>query len=329
MDRPKISIIISAYNIEDYIGSCMESVVKQSYKNLEIIAIDDGSTDGTRKIIENYAKSDDRIKVIHQQNAGLSATRNTGINLATADYICLIDGDDVLYTDYAAKLLSRMQHTHADIAVCGYETISYKTEESHITYHEAETTNGHDAARNLLLTLENIDIVTWNKMYKRELFIDNSIYYPVGDNHEDTLTTYKLYAVAKKVTYLMEPLYQYYRRKGSIMDKASTLSRILAKERAGMEAVDFFATAEPSLRGAAHVSILLAKFSYVDSALRGEIPEEYGERALRWIKSHTLKYLKNNQLTHKLRTYLAMVNTPNAIAYRTFRKIKPGPKYPQ
>ncbi len=329
MERPKISIIICAYNIEDYIASCLESVVKQSYKNLEIIVINDGSTDNTRKIIERYAKQDSRIKAIHQKNAGLSAARNTGINLATSEYICLVDGDDVIYQDYVAKLLSRMIHTHADIAVCGYETVSYKHDESHITYHEAETTNGQDAARNLLLTLENIDVVAWNKMYKRDLFIDNSIYYPVGDVYEDTLTTYKLYAVAKKVTYLMEPLYQYYRRKGSITDKASTLSRILAKERAGTEAVDFFATSAPSLRGAAHVSILLAQFSYVDSALRGEIPAARGEAALRWIKSHTIKYLRNSQLTHKLRVYLFMVNTPRSILYRLYRKIIPGPRYPQ
>lgn len=329
MERPKISIIVSAYNIEDYIGACLDSVIKQSYKNLEIIVIDDGSTDGTPKLIDNYAKQDERIKVVHQDNVGLSATRNTGINLATSDYVCLVDGDDMLLPDYAAKLLSRLEHTHADIAVCGYETLSDKPEESHITYHQAETTTGHDAARNLLLTLENIDVVTWNKIYKRSLFTENNIYYPVGDVHEDTLTTYKLYAVAKKVTYLMEPLYRYYRRKGSIMDKASIISRIMAKERAGTEAVDFFATYEASLRGAAHVSILLAQFAYVDAALRGEIPAKRGEEALRWIRSHTMKYLRNNQLTHKLRTYLFMVNTPNSGLYRAFRKIIPGPRYPQ
>lgn len=320
MKQAKISVIVAAYNIEDYISACLESIIKQSHKNLEIIVVDDGSTDHTRHLIKEFAKQDARIKIIHQKNAGLSAARNSGILASTADYLCFIDGDDTISPDYVSKLYSRLYHTHSDIAVCGYETISIDHSESHVTFHEAETTTGHDAARNLLLTQENLDVVAWNKIYKKSLFIEHSIFYPVGDVNEDNLTTYKIYSVAKKVTYLMEPLYQYYRRQGSITDKATTLQRLTIKERAATEAIDFFAKENASLRAAAHVSLLLAKFAYIDAAMRGEIATAHAKKSLRWIKSHTPEYRKNRELTPKLRFYLTLANLMNGKPYYLFRR---------
>ena len=321
MKKVKVSIIVAAYNIQDYISACLESIIKQTYHNLEIIIVDDGSTDNTRKLIREFAKQDERIKIIHQKNAGLSAARNSGILAATSEYICLIDGDDTISPDYVTKLYSRAFHTQADIAVCGYETISMNHSESHVTFHEAEVTSGHDATRNLLLTQENLDIVAWNKIYKRSVFIDNNIFYPVSDVHEDNLTTYKLYAAASKVAYLMEPPYQYYRREGSIMDKTTTLARLKLKERSAVEAIDYFAREEPALRAAARVSLLLAKFAYVDAYLRGEIPEVYAKKALKWIRSHTSEYYRNRELTSKLRAYLFMVGLPKAFPYKLLRRI--------
>lgn len=321
MKKVKVSIVVAAYNIQDYISACLESIIKQTYQDLEIIVVDDGSTDGTRKLIREFAKQDDRIKIIHQKNAGLSAARNSGILAATSEYVCLIDGDDTISPDYVTKLYSRAFHAQADIAVCGYETVSVNHSESHVTFHEAEVASGLDAARNLLLTQENLDIVAWNKIYKRSVFTENNIFYPVGDIHEDNLTTYKLYAAANKVAYLMEPLYQYYRREGSIMDKTTTLARIKIKERSAIEAMDYFAREEPAVRAAARVSLLIAKFAYVDAYLRGEIPEIYARKALKWIRAHTSEYYRNRELTPKLRTYLAMVSFPNALPYKLLRRI--------
>ena len=328
MRKPKVSIIVAAYNIADYIAACMDSILNQSYRNLEIIVVDDGSTDDTPKILANYAKQDDRVQIIHQKNRGLSAARNTGILAATSDYLCLIDGDDTILKDYVAKLYSRLEHTKADIAVCGYETISINRHESHVTYREAETTTGPDATRNLLLTQENLDIVAWNKMYKKSLFVDNNVFYPVGEINEDNLTTYKLYSKAGRVTYLMEPLYQYYRRTGSIMDKTSVLFRLGVKERAAGEAIDYFAASDASLRAAASVSLLLAKFAYVDSSLRGEISEKKGNQALKWIKAHSREYIKNPQLPRKVAVYLFLCCTPNSGPYKLFRRLKNDPGHP-
>ena len=319
MKKVKVSIIVAAYNIEDHISACLESIIKQTYQDLEIIVVDDGSTDHTRKLIREFAKQDARIKIIHQKNAGLSAARNSGILAATSEYVCLIDGDDTIAPDYVTKLYSRAFHTHADIAVCGYETISINRSESHVTYHEAEITSGHDAARNLLLTQENLDIVAWNKIYKRSVFTDNNIFYPVGDIHEDNLTTYKIYAAANRVAYLMEPLYQYYKRAGSIMDKTTTLARLKLKERSAVEAIDYFAREEPALRAAARVSLLTAKLAYIDAYLRGELPEIYARKAIKWAKSHTAEYFRNRELTPKLRAYLVMINMPKSFPYRVFR----------
>ncbi|MBQ9020147.1 glycosyltransferase family 2 protein [Candidatus Saccharibacteria bacterium] len=320
MKKVKISIIVAAYNIQDYISACLESIIKQTYKNLEIIVVDDGSTDNTKKLIRTFKKQDSRIKVIHQKNSGLSAARNSGVLASTASYLCFIDGDDTISPDYVEKLYSRIYHTRADIAVCGYETISINKTESHVTFHGAETVTGRDATINLLLTQENLDVVAWNKIYKKSLFLDNSIFYPVGEIHEDNLTTYKLYSVAKKVTYLMEPLYQYYRRTGSIMDRTTTLERLKLKERSAIEAIDFFAKSDARLRASAHISLLLAKFAFIDAYYRGDIPKSYADRSLRWIKSHTSNYRKNKSLTPKLRLYLHLVNTFNSKPYALFRR---------
>lgn len=321
MKKVKISIIVAAYNIQDYISACLESIIKQSYKNLEIIVVDDGSTDHTKKLIREFAKQDQRIKIIHQKNAGLSAARNSGILAATSDYVCLIDGDDTISPDYVTKLYSRLCHTHADITVCGYETVAEHASGSHVTFHEAEVTSGHDAARNLLLTQENLDVVAWNKIYKRSIFIDNSLFYPVGDIHEDNLTTYKLYAAATKVAYLMEPLYQYYRRPGSIMDKTTALAHLRLKERSAIEAIDYFAREEPALRAAARVSLLIAKLAFLDAALRGDLAMSYADKSIKWIRAHSREYFRNRELTPKLRFYLVLINLPGASPYKLLRRI--------
>ena len=123
MDEKLVSVIIPAYNIEDYIGRCLDSIISQTYKNLEIIVVDDGSRDHTGEILDNYAKKDRRIKVIHKENGGVSSARNKGIEAAEGDYIGFIDGDDLIESEMYKTLVDLLEEENADIAHCGYQMV--------------------------------------------------------------------------------------------------------------------------------------------------------------------------------------------------------------
>ena len=169
------------------------------------------------------------------------------------------------------------------------------------------------------------DIVAWNKLYRTDLFRAKKIQYPAGEIHEDTLTTYKLYAEAHQVTCLARPLYFYRHRRGSIMDQTSALQIPLAKERAAHEAIIYFSansTKNPELLAAAEVSLLLAKFAYLDASLRGDISEKYFTETLPWIRAHASDFQDNPAMTRKLRVYLRLIKTPNALGYKLFRRLK-------
>ena len=120
--KEKISVIVAIYNIEQYLVKCIESLINQTYDNLEIILMDDGSTDASGEICDEYAKMDKRIKVVHQKNQGLSVVRNNGIKMATGKYVILVDGDDFVERKYVERLFRQLDKNDADIAVCGYKT---------------------------------------------------------------------------------------------------------------------------------------------------------------------------------------------------------------
>ena len=120
MDEKLVSVIIPAYNIEDYIGRCLDSVLSQTYKNLEILVVDDGSSDCTGEILDDYEKKDQRIRVIHKENGGVSSARNIGIEAATGDYIGFVDGDDLMEPEMYKTLVNLLKEENADIAHCGH-----------------------------------------------------------------------------------------------------------------------------------------------------------------------------------------------------------------
>lgn len=123
MTKKLVSVIIPAYNIEKYIGRCLDSVLSQIYENLEIIIVDDGSSDGTGKILDDYEKRDSRIKVIHKENGGVSSARNKGLDMAVGDYIGFVDGDDIIAPEMYETLVKLLEEEDADIAHCGYQMV--------------------------------------------------------------------------------------------------------------------------------------------------------------------------------------------------------------
>lgn len=316
MAQPLVTVIIPVYNIEPYLERCLKSVLVQTYKNLEIIAVNDGSTDDSLEILKKYALKDGRLKIANQKNLGLSAARNRGLKFATGEYICFINGDDSIAPRYIAELMSNLTRAKADIAISGY-TIIPKGPKKEIS-PKPEVLSGRNATIRLLSSHEPTDVVTWNKIYKKSLFFDHKIAFPPTETHPDEFIGYKIYSHAKKVVYSQKPLYQHY--EGDHPNKKNLLSRLRSREQAAREAIDYFASAK-DLKSAANVSLLLAYFAYLDAAIEKKIGKTHATRALRFISSRRPYYRHNRYVTLKLHLYLALTFTPGAFAYKLFRKI--------
>ena len=224
-----ITIGVACYNIEDYIARCIESLLHQTYDNLEILLIDDGGTDNTRAICEEYAKKDDRIRVIPQENRGLGGARNTAIREAKGTYIAFVDGDDIVDPRMYEALLSALRANEAQIAVCRYLQIKEQAARTVSFFEEHQAKNlweapymiamdGKEALHALVEENEKIVIQNagWNKLYPVSLI--GELRFPEKKKYEDIVYTPMLLAKAQRVAYVDAPLYGYVvEREGSIM----------------------------------------------------------------------------------------------------------------
>ena len=213
----KISIIVPVYRVEKYLDRCIESLVNQKYKNIEIILVDDGSPDNCPKMCDEWAKKDSRIKVIHKENGGLSDARNYGLNIATGDYIGFVDSDDFVSVEMYKTLIELLESNDADISICQYAKFSkgsipaFTNEEKIHIFRDSNETLNH-------LFCGNIPVVNavWNKLYKKELF--DGIRFPVGLIFEDRFITHKIILKSRKSVVIMSKLYGYLvNREESIM----------------------------------------------------------------------------------------------------------------
>ena len=218
MDESKlVSVIVPVYKVEQYLDRCLKSLVDQSYSNIEIILVDDGSPDKCYQICEKWAQRDNRIKVIHKANGGLSDARNKGLELAKGEYVCFVDSDDYVAKKYIEILYNLMRNNHTDMsAVSLKEVFSMEQEIDENEAYEKITTvfEGKEAIKQLFFN-DTFANYAWNKMYKRELF--ENIRFPVGRKMEDLGTTYKLLLNAKRIAYSTQVLYYYYQREDSIL----------------------------------------------------------------------------------------------------------------
>ena len=215
-----ISVILPIYKVEKYLKKCIESILTQTYKNLDIILVDDGSPDKCGEIIEEFQKKDKRIRTIHQNNGGLSAARNNGIKIANGKYIVCIDSDDWIEKDMIEVLYKNIVNTNSDISICEFiEEDEYGKILSNKKYNnEIIEFSSIEALRSLIKQ----DILTnhaWNKLYKKNLF--DEIEYPKGQLMEDVSTTYKLFEKANKIVYQNTVLYHYIQRGTSILGNIS------------------------------------------------------------------------------------------------------------
>ena len=318
---PLISVIVPAYNVEKYIKTCLDSLINQTYSNFEIIVINDGSTDQTEKILNEY-ESNPKIRIFSQKNGGLSAARNQGLNLANGELVCFIDSDDSVKSDYLEKLAAPFfEDSNIDITVCGYQEKFENSEINHVL--KSQKITGAQATKDLLIKQQDFNILAWNKLYRKKLFSNNHIEYPAGQIHEDNLTTYKLFSHAQKVFYISDVLYIYQRTHSEITknlySKEKTLKRLQVKEQMAIEAGQYLQ--DPDLKLSAEVASLLAYFAFLDHAISRQINKSYYDVYLMKTRKLASPQFKNPYLTKKLRVYLKLIHSPRGILYQIFRKI--------
>ena len=215
--KPLVSIIIPVYQVEKYLDKCIASVVGQTYQNLQIILIDDGSTDRSPAICDNWKEQDPRITVIHQPNGGLSQARNAGLKIATGEFVGFVDSDDWIEPLMIETLLSALQVTDADIAVGGFE--GFAEDSKSIPYAKAKSTkrrlySTEEALKRLLLLRGFIRNFVWNKLYRRTVL--SGVAFPEGRLYEDVTWTAQVIGNAKTVVCVDQIFYHYLYRPDSL-----------------------------------------------------------------------------------------------------------------
>ncbi|WMJ89809.1 glycosyltransferase [Anaerocolumna sp. MB42-C2] len=297
-----ISVIIPVYMVENYIDECINSVINQTYTNLEIILIDDGSKDRCGEICDEYAIKDSRIKVIHQSNGGLSKARNAGIDIATGDYIGFVDSDDYIEEDMFEFLLQLAISNNADISICG----TYN-KDLHLSSTYKEYCYTPKEAIKTMLAEKKFNTSAWDKLYKRELFTE--IRYPEGKIYEDLATTYKLFHKASKIIYNSKPKYYYRMNSESIMNRSFNLRNMDLLD-ASIELIEFVKIEYPSITITAYNRLVRYCVSFLKTISDENFyDEEIIRNLVSTVRKHILKYLLSNyKITSKLFAFLISIN---------------------
>ena len=227
MTTPLISVIVPVYRVEEYLERCVKSILSQTYKNLEVILVDDGSPDQCPDICDACAEKDARVKVIHQENKGLSGARNAGIDAASGEYLAFVDSDDYVSPHFIEELYQLLQDTGCAIGQCRF---SYVKGDGLVEEGDSAFCiyRGESLMEQLYGPEEKATcfVVAWNKLYRAELFKETGIRYPEGRIHEDEATTYRLFHEAKKLAFLDRALYGYYTENGGSITSVFSAKRL-------------------------------------------------------------------------------------------------------
>ena len=215
-----VSIIVPIYNVKDYLSKCIDSIINQTYKNIEVLLVDDGSTDGCAELLEDYPL-DERFKIFHKNNGGLSDARNYGLDRATGEYIFFLDSDDYIEFDAIEICLKKMIDSDSDIVECRVKHISESDEFVHVRPDVGEYDN--DEAIKGILDYR-FRIVAWNKLYRANLW--NGIRFPKGKINEDEIIIPYIVEKCNRYTAISNPLYNYIQRTGSIMNSSFNEKKI-------------------------------------------------------------------------------------------------------
>ena len=288
---PKISIIVPVYQVEQYLDRCIQSIVDQTYSNLEILLVDDGSVDRCPQICDEWSLRDSRIKVIHQKNAGVAAARNTGLLSAQGEYLYFVDSDDVIKPNLCEKVMKVFSENDVDIVAFDCDQINQSGESIGGTENLNEGVLGREEALRQLLQ-GKINSYLWNKIYKRKVF--ENILFPNRTAFEDMAVVYQLFLKADAIFCLNEPLYISYRRTGSATAamNARKLGELYQSRR---ESYDTLSPLYPDIAELAFPYIALAARRLFDRALWETANETVYAEAMAFLKDNKAKIMQTNR----------------------------------
>lgn len=297
-----ISVIIPVYKVQEYLDECVASVLSQTYTNLEIILVDDGSPDDCPRMCDHWAGCDSRIRVIHKENGGLSDARNVGLDIACGEYIAFVDSDDYIKPEMLEKLYSALVTTQADIAACGIQNCG---DGVYATWGCENVIGTPEQIYELLYRDTAYPVSAWNKLYRRSCW--QALRFPVGKICEDAFTTYQLIHYAKRVVMIPHALYCYRIRPDSIMTSSFSVKK-MDEEEAWRCNYQFMEKHYPQLRKKAfdfylqRVNVMVLSMKEED---RLKFAEEYQQ--LRRILRNNFRYvLWGSKLPLKPRIKLAL-----------------------
>lgn len=244
--EPLISVIIPVYNVKKYLRRCVESVIGQSYKNLEIILVDDGSPDGCFEICEQLKQEDERIVVLHKENGGLSDARNTGIDIARGEYIMFVDSDDYINSNMAESLYKRIKEEHSEMAIANF---AFVDERDAVCKESANVVNEVWDKKRFWSEMYGgkhiFCVVAWNKLYRADLF--KTIRFPKNRLHEDEFVIFDLINQCSKISVLEEKHYFYLQRANGIMGSEGVFGNLDSAEAFVRRALCFYEEKEQEL----------------------------------------------------------------------------------
>lgn len=301
---PLISVVIPVYNVEKYLINCIKSVVNQTYHNFEIILINDGSTDDSGKICDEYKEKDDRIRVIHKENGGLSSARNMGIEESKGEYITFIDSDDDIIEKYIEYLYNLIIENETKISIASYTIVSDKKKINIGNGFEEKILNTEECLDRMLCE-KGFTVSACAKLYNKCLFDD--IRFPEGRLNEDNGTIYKIILKCDKIAYGNKSIYNYYKRKNSIMTSKFSLNRLDLIELTD-QMCDEIDIRYPNLKDSTIKKRITSRFSILRQMLVNKMSKEQKmiEKDIEnYIKKRKQQILKNRKMG--LRDKIALI----------------------
>ena len=317
MEQQKISVIVPVYKVEAYLDRCVQSIANQSYRNLEIILVDDGSPDNCPALCDAWSERDSRIKVVHKQNGGLSDARNAGMAIATGEFMGFVDSDDWIAPDMYQHLYDLLEADGgSDIAACGVEMVWEDGTPSRMLTKSGCCVLDQEDAMRAIIEESWLKQPVWYKLYKTALICD--IPFPVGKYHEDVFWSYQAVARAQKVSVSDKTGYYYFQRSGSIMGEGYSLKRLDALE-AMVSRCRFVTEQFPELSGLAQGQ-LVGSCMYHNQLILKNLDIDFNSRHRKWVVDQAKcagdQWKKDDKLSKKQRMWLRLfLSAPKITCY--------------
>ncbi|HFI0403570.1 TPA: glycosyltransferase family 2 protein [Streptococcus suis] len=312
-----VSIIVPIYNVEKFLPRCIESICNQTYENIEILLINDGSTDGSEQICMDFMKRDSRIRYFLKENGGLSDARNYGIERACGKYLAFIDSDDFVESDFILRLYDALVQQNASVAIAGFSKVDENGTilKKELLENEELVLTGREVCKKLHSEKGQVFVVAWNKLYKKELF--SNVQYAKGKIHEDEYIAYQLFYDLDRIAVVNDSLYYYVERQESITRTQMTDLRFECLIEYQLLRIDFFNSKNDSeLMTLNQQAFLLFVIQFLEQNRSGFVTPEKKAR-LRGLYTKIYKELMNQNskvhFLHRLFYLLGYLNLDLAV----------------